>query len=241
MFNKYSKMDLDLLKKLYPNNFEDQLEKLEKNYPIQYLIGYVDFYGYKIYVNEDVLIPRFETEYLVKDTIKYIKNYIDNPNIIDVGTGSGCIAIALSKELNVKINALDISKRALKTAKKNAKINNADITLINEDIKNYTSDKKYNVLISNPPYVPKNSNVDLETMYEPQNAIFADDNGLEFYNIILQKSKQLLTKKNIIAFEIGINQGVAITKLARIYYPNSNIIVKRDLNDIDRYVYIINE
>lgn len=240
MFDKISKIDLQLLKELYPNDYEKKLKKLEDNYPIQYLIGYVDFYGYKINVDERVLIPRFETEYLVSDTLNLIKKYINNPNIIDIGTGSGCIAISLSKSLNIKVDALDVSFDAINLAKENAKENYADINFINEDINNFKSIKKYNVLISNPPYVPYDSNVGKETKYEPQNAIFADNNGLYFYELILNKSVSFMEEKNIICLEIGKNQGLKIKEIALKYYPNSNVIVKKDLNNIDRYVYIIN-
>ena len=241
MFDKYSKEDLNLLKELYPNTYEEQLDKLKNNYPIQYLIGYVNFYGYKISVDENVLIPRFETEYLVDDTIKLINKYIKDPKIIDIGTGSGCIAIALAKELNTKVDAIDISESAIKLAKENAKENNANIEFINDDIRNYISSKKYNVLISNPPYVKKNTYVDEETNYEPQNAIYAEDNGLEYYKIILSKSKDMLEDKNIIAFEIGDNQANEIISIVKCYYPNSKIISKNDLNNLNRYIYIINE
>ena len=241
MFDKYSKDDLSLLKELYPNNYQEQLDKLKDNYPIQYLIGYVDFYGYKINVNENVLIPRFETEYLVDDTIKLIKKYINNPKILDIGTGSGCIAISLSKELNTNVSALDISSNAIDIAKDNAGINNADITFINEDIKTYISKEKYNVIISNPPYVKDDSNVDKEIKYEPSNAIYANDNGLEYYKIILSKSKELLEDKNIIAFEIGDDQANDIISIAKVYYPQANILAKNDLNNLNRYIYIINE
>ena len=241
MFDKYSKDDLSLLKELYPNNYQEQLDKLKDNYPIQYLIGYVDFYGYKINVNENVLIPRFETEYLVDDTIKLIKKYINNPKILDIGTGSGCIAISLSKELNTKVSALDISSNAIDVAKDNASINNAEITFINEDIKTYISKEKYNVIISNPPYVKDDSNVDKEIKYEPSNAIYSSDNGLEYYKVILSKSKELLEDKNIIAFEIGDDQANDIISIAKEYYPKANIIAKNDLNNLNRYIYIINE
>ena len=241
MFNKYSKDDLDLLKELYPNEYEEKLKKLESHYPIQYLIGFVNFYGYKINVNEDVLIPRFETEYLVNDTIKLIKKYIKEPKIIDIGTGSGCIAITLSKELNTNVSALDISEKAIKVAKENAVENNADISFICEDISDFNSKEKFNVLISNPPYVKRKSYVDKETNYEPQNAIFADEGGLKFYKIILDKSKDLLNENNIIAFEIGDDQADDIVGLVKQYYPNANIIAKNDLNGFNRYIYIINE
>ena len=241
MFNKYSDKDIELLKKIYPNNYTDQLKKLDDNYPIQYLIGYVDFLGYKIIVNENVLIPRFETEYLVDDTINLIKKYEINPSIIDIGTGSGCIAISLSKELNVKTTALDISDKSIEVAKTNANNNNANLEFVCEDIRNYTSNKKYNVIISNPPYVKLDSIVDKEIEYEPKIAIYAEDNGLEYYKIILSKSKEILEEKSLIAFEIGDNQANDILNLAKYYYPNANIIAKNDLNNLNRYIYIINE
>ena len=241
MNNKYSKNDLNLLKELYPNNYEEVIAKLNNNYPIQYLIGYVDFYDCIINVNENVLIPRFETEYLVDDVIKLINKYVNNPKIIDIGTGSGCIAIALAKKTNKKVSALDISSKAIETAKSNAKLNNVDIEFINEDINNYISSKKYNVLVSNPPYVKKGSYVDKETKYEPQDAIYAEEDGLKYYKIILSKSKDLLEKKNIIAFEIGDDQGEIISDIAKMYYPNSSIILKNDLNNLNRYLFIINE
>ena len=241
MLNKYSKKDLELLKKIDEQNYECNLEKLKNNYPIQYLIGYVDFYGYKIKVNENVLIPRFETEYLVDDTLKLIKKYVDNPKVIDICTGSGCIAISLSKELNQRITALDISKDALEIAQENAKENNADIEFINQDIKEFNPKEKYNVLISNPPYVKEDEEIDEETKHEPKIALYAKENGLEYYKIILKKSTIFLDKKNLIAFEIGATQKESIIKLAKEIYPNSKIITKQDLNNLDRYIYIINE
>ena len=235
MFNKYSKQDLELLSK--KNIDKDNL----KDYPIQYAIGNVNFYGYDLNVDERVLIPRFETEYLVQDSIKLIKEYINNPKIIDIGTGSGCIAISLSKELNLEVDALDVSAGAIELAKENANLNKANINFINEDIYDFKTDKKYNVIISNPPYVPYGSkDVSEEIKYEPQNAIYADNNGLIFYEIILNKSKNLLENKNIICFEIGDKQGEKIKQMALNVYPNANVIVKKDLNNYDRYVYIIN-
>ena len=234
MFDKYNINDLNKLT-------DEQKEKLKNNYPIQYLLGSVNFYGYELKVDERVLIPRYETEYLVDDTIKLIKQYIKEPKIIDLCTGSGCIAISLAKELNTSVDALDISLDAINLAKENAVNNNAVINFINEDIKSFNTNKKYNVIISNPPYVRLDEKVDLETKYEPQIALFANDNGLEFYKIILDKSKDLLENKNIIAFEIGDKQGNSIKEYASNIYHNANIIIKKDLNNLERYVYIINE
>lgn len=241
MTDKYSNTDLKLLKEIYHNNFDDIQKKLKDNYPIQYLIGYVNFYGYKISVNENVLIPRFETEYLVDDTIKLINIYIKEPKIIDIGTGSGCIAISLSKKYNTIVDAIDISKAAIKVANINSINNKAKINFINKDIKKFNSKKLYNVIISNPPYVKIGSVVDKETKYEPQNALYANDNGLEYYKIILEKSINMLEKRNIISFEIGKDQGKEVVSIAKKYYPESKTILKKDLNGIDRYIYIINE
>lgn len=238
-----SNTDYELLKKLYPNNMDEIIKKINNDYPIQYLIGDVDFYGYTIKVDERALIPRFETEGLVDNLIKLIKTQTNYPalKILEIGTGSGCIAITLSKELDTTVDALDISKDAIDLASSNAVLNNANVNFALGDIKNCTISKKYNILISNPPYVKYDEPVDPATKYEPQNALFALNNGLEFYEIILKRSKEFLASKNIIAFEIGCTEGQDITNIAKSYYPNAYIQVKKDLAGKDRYIFIINE
>ena len=238
-----SNTDYELLKKLYPNNMDEIIKKINNDYPIQYLIGDVDFYGYTIKVDERALIPRFETEGLVDNLIKLIKTQTNYPSlkILEIGTGSGCIAITLSKELNTTVDALDISKDAIDLASSNAVLNNANVNFALGDIKNCTISKKYNILVSNPPYVKYDEPVDPATKYEPQNALFALNNGLEFYEIILKRSKEFLESKNIIAFEIGCTEGQDITNIAKSYYPNAYIQVKKDLAGKDRYIFIINE
>ena len=235
--------DYELLKKLYPNNMDEIIKKINNDYPIQYLIGDVDFYGYTIKVDERALIPRFETEGLVDNLIKLIKTQTNYPalKILEIGTGSGCIAITLSKELDTTVDALDISKDAIDLASSNAVLNNANVNFALGDIKNCTISKKYNILVSNPPYVKYDEPVDPATKYEPQNALFAHNNGLEFYKIILKRSKEFLESKNIIAFEIGCTEGQDITNIAKSYYPNAYIQVKKDLAGKDRYIFIINE
>ncbi len=235
--------DIELIKKYLPEDkWEVSIKKLKDGYPVQYIIGNVEFYHTVIDVNQDVLIPRFETEYLVDDLIKLMEDYkILQPDIIDIGTGSGAIAIALKKNYPCFVSAIDISSNAIKVAKENAKKNHANILFMNEDIRNYDSNIQYDVIVSNPPYVKQDEYVDEKTKYEPQNAIFVPNNdGLYFYRIILEKSLKLLKKPGIIAFEIGSSQQDLLA-LAKNYYPDAKIIQKKDLNNLNRYFYIINE
>lgn len=235
--------DLELIKRYISyDKQEDAIKKLKEGYPVQYIIGNVDFYGYIINVNENVLIPRFETEYLVYKTIKYLEKLnIKNPKILEIGTGSGCISIALKKEIECNIVAIDISKKAIDVAMDNAKQNNVEIDFKLCDIHNYNSLDKYDLIISNPPYVPYNSEVDEKIKYEPQKAIYAKDNGIYFYNIILNKIKDNLKDNYLISFEIGDNEGNKIKELVSTYLPNSYIIVEKDYNNYERYVFISNK
>ena len=238
---KITKNDYNLLKNLYPDNLEECLEKIENDYPVQYLIGNVSFYGYPIIVNEDVLIPRFETEYLVEKTIAYIhKLNINKPTILDIGTGSGCIAITLAKELkDAKISALDISKKALAIDKKNIKLNKVLIKIKKVDILNTPIKENYDVIISNPPYIALNEKVDPATKFEPQQALFANDNGLEYYKCIINNLKNIDFK--ICAFEIGMTQKEALCNYINNTLSNVKIDCQKDYNNKDRYLFIINE
>ena len=235
--------DLELIKQYVPiEKQEEALKKLNEGYPVQYIIGNVDFYGNIINVNEEVLIPRFETEYLVYKTIKYLEKLnISNPKILEIGTGSGCISIALKKEIECNIISLDISDKAIDVAKSNAKLNNVDIEFIVSDINTYTTQDKFDLIISNPPYVPYNSDVDEKTKYEPQNAIFAPDNGIYFYDVILKRLSNNLKDNYLISFEIGDSEGDIIKELANKYLPNSNVLVEKDYNNHERYVFISNK
>ena len=234
--------DWKLLKVKY-SNLKRVVKKIEKNYPVQYLIGNVDFYGYKINVNKNVLIPRFETETLIEKTINYInKLKLTKGSLIDLGTGSGCISIVLKKELeDLNITSLDISRKALRLAKKNAKQNRADLTFIHHDIFKFNPVNKYDILISNPPYVKEDDIVSENIKYEPKNAIYASDNGLVYYKHILKTCKNYLNKKNLIAFEIVYDQGNELKKLATKYFPSATITLEKELTNKDRYLFIINE
>lgn len=219
------------------------IRKIKRNYPVQYLIGNVDFYGYEILVKKGVLIPRFETEGLVEKTIEYIKKYdLENASVLDIGTGSACIPIVLKKEIpGLNITSIDKSRKALKIANKNIKRNKVDINLIKHNIFKYKPINKYDVIISNPPYIATNEKIDEACKYEPKMSLYAKNNGLEFYEYIIKNSKKYLKEKNILAFEIGYTQGNYLKKYAKEHFPKAIIKVEKDLSEKDRYLFIINE
>ena len=232
--------DIEYIKKYYKGNIEEAIKQLEQGIPVQYIVGNVDFYGYEFKVNKNVLIPRFETEELVNRTIKYIKKYITNPKIVDLGTGSGCIAITLSKELDVRVDAVDISEKALEVAKENNESNDSKVTFCKGNMLEPLN-KKYNIIISNPPYISRNEEIeDIVKNNEPELALYADNDGLYYYEQILKNSSKYLEDKFLIAFEIGYLQGEKIKELALKYLNNINVKIEKDLSEKDRYVFITN-
>lgn len=237
--NNISNVDLNLLKEKYQGESLDiALNKIKNGYPVQYLIGNVNFCGNIINVNENVLIPRYETEFLVDLVIKTLKEDYKG-NILDIGTGSGCISISVAKKIkNSKITGIDISAEAIKVATTNKELNNVDnVEFINKDLFNIDSFDEYDVIISNPPYVAFEEEVGEETKYEPQNAIFADNNGLKYYEKILKITSVTNGIKHIF-FEIGMNQAKDIEDLKNKYLPSYNIDVYKDLSGKDRYIHI---
>ena len=235
--NKIGVSELKALKENYKGDIKEAEELLKKNYPIQYLIGYVEFYNCKINVNEDVLIPRFETEYLVEKAIHLLKGK-EIKSGIDLCTGSGAIAIALKKNLNTKIDACDISDKALEIAQKNALENNVQINFFKKNILKDNIEGKYDFIISNPPYVKKGEYTSEETAYEPNIALFADETGLIFYKKIIELSKKILNPHGIIIFEIGDTLSEDIKKIALSIYPKATITIQKDYNNFNRFMFI---
>lgn len=218
---------------------QNAVNRLKKEEPIQYILGKTEFYGYPFLVDENVLIPRPETEELVEWIIAENKHKTQNINILDIGTGSGCVPISLKKELpSATIYTIDVSKKALKVAKQNAKINEVDIHFIEADIlktKNFTSlflsEITFDVIVSNPPYVRNlekqemNNNV---LQNEPHLALFVEDNNpLLFYNKIADLAKHHLTKDGDLFFEINQYLGEETVKLLE-EKGFANIILKKD-------------
>ena len=238
-----SNLDWNLLCQKY-DNLEEVIAKIDEGYPIAYLIGDVSFYGYPFKVNENVLIPRFETETLIEKTIKLIKSLnLENSNLIDLGTGSGVIAITLKKEIpSLNITAIDKSKESLKVAIENSKLNNVNVDFQNQDIFNYELPENVSIVISNPPYIEEDSNYNQNVLYEPKEAIFVSNiNPLIYYEQILKIAKEQITKKHLIAFEIDEDHKEDMHKLCKKYFPSDNIVIEKDLAGKNRYAFIYSE
>ena len=229
--------ELEYLKKYLPKDqLEEGIRKYNLGIPVQYIVGNVDFYGNIIEVNENVLIPRFETEELVDRTIKRLKNK-RNLDIVDLGTGSGCIAIALAKNLDCNVDAVDISASALQVAQKNAINNHVNIDFYSGDMFQPLN-KKYDIIISNPPYIAYDEEImSIVKDNEPHMALYASNDGLYYYEKILSNCKKYLKKNGLIIFEIGCNQAEKITSLAH-QYLNCDVVVEKDLQNKDRFVFI---
>ena len=232
--------DIEYLKKYYKGNLNEALQRLEQNEPVQYIVGNVNFYGFEIEVNKNVLIPRFETEELIEKTINYIQKLnLNIKNIVDLGTGSGCIAITLKKTYpNAKITAVDISEEALEVANKNAKKNQVEINFKQGDMLTPLTEK-YDLIISNPPYISKDEEImDIVKENEPHLALYADNDGLYYYEQILKNINKYINEKYLIAFEIGHSQGKKIMNLSRQYLNDSIVKLEQDLQGKDRFIFI---
>ena len=213
-------------------------DRRKKHEPLQYILGETEFYGYKIKVSNSVLIPRPETELLVERIINDEKKI---NSILDIGTGSGAIVIALAKNMDyMKIDAVDISESALKIAQQNADLNDIEINFFQSDIfENVIG--KYDIIISNPPYISQKEYEQLPKEikdHEPKSALQAKNDGLFFYEKILRNAKEHLTESGKIYFEIGYDQAEKITEIAK-ENEFSNIQVFKDLNGFDRIMRII--
>jgi release factor glutamine methyltransferase len=218
----------------------DVIDNLKKEKPLAYILGEWEFYGLKFLVNEHTLIPRPETEELVE---LIIRENEDSKSVVDVGTGSGCIALGLKSKLkNTKISAWDISEEALKIVDKNAKNNELDVTVKQVDIlasRKIEIPSKIDVIVSNPPYIPEseknlmNKNV---LDYEPHLALFVEnDDPLIFYDAISDFALLNLTPNGSLYFEINENYGEEVIKLLNAKkFKNVNIV--KDMNDKDRIV-----
>jgi release factor glutamine methyltransferase len=226
------------------NTYKGQVLMILAKVPIQYVIGNVNFYGNTFKINKDVLIPRFETEELVENTIKLINSKFKDKkiDILDLCTGSGAIGLRLKKEYpNDNVTLSDISGKALIVASENSEKLNLETRIINSDLFEKINDK-FDVIISNPPYIRDDEEIeDIVKDNEPHIALYAGKDGLDFYERILKDIKSYLKEDFIIAFEIGADQKNAVSKIAYKYLDNIEIYSKKDMSDKDRMLFIVNK
>ena len=244
LLNKNPLELLTCLEEIVPEDkveiYKKEVIALEEGKPLQYVIGNVNFYGNKFYINENVLIPRFETEELVEHTTNYIKQFFTEPvDIIDLGCGSGVIGLTLEQKVSTNsVDLIDISENALEVTKINKDNLNSKANLIQSDMfENIT--KKYDVIISNPPYIKTTEEIeDIVLNNEPHLALFAGVDGLDCYKKIINNLSNHMKDRCLVAFEIGMTQAGVITNIAKEVLGNIKIEVKKDLSDKDRMLFI---
>lgn len=221
------------------NEYKEKILLIKENMPIQYVVGNVNFYGNIFKVNKNVLIPRFETEELVENTLEYIKKYFNNSGkIIDLGCGSGVIGITLKKKVpDSLVTLLDISPEALVVAKENASILNAFVSFIESDMWSNVHDK-YDIVISNPPYIRNDEEIeDIVRDNEPHLALFGGNDGLLLYRKIRDGLLEHVNAKFLLAMEIGDMQKDDVINIFS-DIDNVKIVAKRDMQGRDRMIFV---
>ena len=232
--------DMEELNKNEEKKYFDAILKIRKGNPLEHITHQKEFMKLNFFVDENVLIPRQDTEILVEETIK-IAQKIKAKKILDLCTGSGAIAVSLAKYLpQSEITAIDISNDALKIAKKNA-INNQvenQITFINSDMFTNLNDEKFDIIVSNPPYIKRNviESLDTEVKKEPYIALDGGEDGLYFYRKIIRESYQYLKYKGYLCLEIGFDQKIDVIELIENEEKFENTYCKKDLYDNDRII-----
>lgn len=231
-------------------NFDSQINNVDKynklkirllnGEPYQYALGYTYFLGNKFYVNENVLIPRQETEQLVLEIEGFlIKNpFFSHNNILDICSGSGVIGISLSKRLNVSVDLSDISDKANEVAKQNSILNKTNVNIYLSDMFNDLPEKKYDIIVSNPPYIKSEETVDKATLkYEPHLALFASPQTY-FYEDIFKNKDRFLNSSFLLAFEIDEDMEDSLKELISKYFEKVDYIFKKDLYNKTRFLFI---
>ncbi len=215
------------------------------NKPIQHLMEYEYFFGRSFYVNGDVLIPRSETEELAENVISFIDEYFADSriNVLDIGTGSGCLALTLALECdNVKAVATDISEQALSIARKNKERLGGDVKFKEGNLLVPVNGQTFDVVVSNPPYIPNTEKLDpVVGDHEPPIALFGGKNGLDYYKDIIRDLPNVLNDEFLVAFEHASHQGKHLKKMIKKTFKNVRIIQMKDMQGKDRMLFITNK
>lgn len=240
-FCNYTELDKCKGVELTDKQLEILNQKVEKRantrLPIQYIIGEAYFMGEFFKVTPDVLIPRDETEILVTKAIELIKQNCFE-NVLDIGTGSGCIACTIAKKTKATVLGVDISSDALRIALDNVTrlgINNRAVFRKSDLFSKVRDEEKFDMIISNPPYIPLGTILSDEVNYEPQIALFADENGLRFYKKIVAHAPEYLKPNGYLLFELGIGESESVKEFMEKDF--TDIAVEKDLAGIDRIIY----
>lgn len=226
-------------------DYLEAVHRMEKGEPMDYVLGFTWFYGYKIGVSPAVLIPRPETEELTALVLRLCDEHFtgrDLVRVFDVGTGSGAIAISLaSEEPKMNVWASDISQTALAQAEKNARSLGADVQfLAGSMLEPYIENGLHcDILVCNPPYIPDQEQVERSVKdFEPGVALFGGEDGLQYYRDVFENAGKVMAQDGILAFEMGWNQGAALSALAREHFPDARIQVHKDINGKDRMLTV---
>ncbi|HWK23052.1 MAG TPA: peptide chain release factor N(5)-glutamine methyltransferase [Ureibacillus sp.] len=224
--------------------FQLMVQKHANGRPVQYITGVEEFFGRTFQVDESVLIPRPETEELIVGAIDRMKRLFGDHaelKIADIGTGSGAIAVTMKKEWpTAEVVATDISQAALQTAQRNAQDLNASIEFRLGDLTDPLENEKWDVILSNPPYIAYDEAKDMSEVvleHEPHSALFAEENGLILYRKLAEKLPKLVKKQALIGVEIGYTQGEAVAQFFKSSFPNSKIEIVKDINQKNRFVF----
>ncbi|WP_020059790.1 peptide chain release factor N(5)-glutamine methyltransferase [Bacillus sp. 123MFChir2] len=225
--------------------FSDFIHKHVAGIPVQYLIGYEMFYGRSFFVNEEVLIPRPETEELVLGVLTRIRRKFGDKDVhvADIGTGSGAISITLALENpHLHVYTVDIATESIEVARKNAKELEANVTFYHGDLLSpfQETKQKLDVVVSNPPYIPEEDWRGLSSVvkeHEPKRALVGGEDGLDFYRRFMEELPKVLQEEAIVAFEVGVGQGEDVRALLQETFPHAHVAVVFDINGKDRMVF----
>lgn len=187
-----------------------------QHYPLQYILGEWSFYGFDFFVGEGVLIPRADTETLIDTALDFLKDKKDAV-ALDLCSGSGCVAVAISRNADIEVDAVEKYQAAYHYLEKNIKRNSAKVNPILDDVFEFAPDKKYDIIVSNPPYVSSRGMdiIDTETSFEPDSALYGGEDGLLFYEHIASRYKKYIKTGGMMAFEVGFDQCDAVKNILK--------------------------